>query len=126
MAEGQNAERRPTRFSVRPPARFVTGADFTLWIQRVELYFKAAEIPDEKKGQELVSLLEDDAFRIVSQIGLLSADRVETRVRSGEDLSSKAVLTGGSGTRVAASTTRGATKERRVFNCFCWKVADAC
>ena len=63
------------RFSVRPPARLVAGTDFTLWIQRVELYMKEAEIPDE--GQELVSLLEDDAFRIVSQMGLLCADKVE-------------------------------------------------
>ena len=38
---------------------------------------KEAEISDEKKGQELVSLLEDDAFRIVSQMGLLCADKVE-------------------------------------------------
>ena len=30
-----------------------------------------------KEGQELVSLLEDDAFRIVSQMGLLCADTVE-------------------------------------------------
>ena len=70
-------EKKTARFSVRPPARFVSGTDFTLWIQRVELYMKEAEIPDEKKGQELVSLLEDDAFRIVSQMGLLCADKVE-------------------------------------------------
>ena len=70
-------EKKTARFSVRPPARFVSGTDFTLWIQRVELYMKEAEIPDENKGQELVSLLEDDAFRIVSQMGLLCADKVE-------------------------------------------------
>ena len=70
-------EKKTPRFSVRPPARFVAGTDFTLWIQRVELYMKEAEIPDEKKGRELVSLLEDDAFRIVSQMGLLCADKVE-------------------------------------------------
>ena len=55
---------------MRPPAWFCKGVhDFTLWIQRVELYLKEANVPDEKKGQELVSLLEDDAFRIVSQMG---------------------------------------------------------
>ena len=70
-------EKKTARFSVRPPARFVSGTDFTLWIQRVELYMKEAEIPDETKGQELVSLLEDDAFRIVSQMGLRCADKVE-------------------------------------------------
>ena len=80
MAEQPNAgvEQRTTRFSVRPPTRFVSGTDFTLWIQRVELYMKEAAIPEEKRGQELVSLLaEDDAFRIVSQMGLLCADTVE-------------------------------------------------
>eukprot|EP00731_Ephydatia_muelleri_P023225 Em0015g808a len=70
-------EKKTPRFSVRSPARFVAGTDFTLWIQRVELYMKEAEIPDEKKGQELVSPLEDDAFRIVSQMGFLCADNVE-------------------------------------------------
>ena len=43
--------------------------DFTFWIQRGELYLKEANVPDEKKGQELVSLLEDEAFCIVSQMG---------------------------------------------------------
>ena len=38
---------------------------------------KEAEIPDEKKGQELVSLLEYDVFRIISQMGLLCADKFE-------------------------------------------------
>ena len=45
-------KKKTPRFSVRPPpARFFAGSDFTLWIQRVELYMKEAEIPDEKKGQ---------------------------------------------------------------------------
>ena len=65
-------ERRPTRFSARPPPRFATGTDFSLWIKRVELYFQEAGIPEEKKGAELVSLLEDEPFRIVSQLGLVS------------------------------------------------------
>ena len=38
---------------------------------------KEAAIPEEKKGQELISLLEDDAFRIIRQMGLLCADKVE-------------------------------------------------
>ena len=65
-------ERRPTRFSARPPPRFATGTDFSLWIKRVELYFQEAGLPEEKKGAELVSLLEDEPFRIVSQLGLVS------------------------------------------------------
>ncbi|KAL5515817.1 hypothetical protein EMCRGX_G001039 [Ephydatia muelleri] len=51
-------ERRPTRFSARPPPRFATGTDFSLWIKRVELYIQEAGLPEEKKGAELVSLLE--------------------------------------------------------------------
>eukprot|EP00731_Ephydatia_muelleri_P010468 Em0005g1054a len=65
-------ERRPTRFSARPPLRFATGTDFSLWIKRVELYIQEAGLPEEKKGAELVSLLEDEPFRIVSQLGLVS------------------------------------------------------
>ena len=77
QSQTADADHRPTRFSVRPPARFGKGVDFTLWIQRVELYLKEANVPDEKKGQELVSLLEDEAFRIVSQIGYLSDDAID-------------------------------------------------
>ena len=76
-SESQPADHRPTRFSVRPPARFGNGADFTLWIQRVELYLREANVPDGKKGQELVSLLEDEAFRIVSQMRFLSDDAID-------------------------------------------------
>eukprot|EP00731_Ephydatia_muelleri_P003528 Em0001g3528a len=65
-------ERRPTRFSARPPPRFATGTDFSLWIKRVELYIQEAGLPEVKKGAELVSLLEDEPFRIVSQLGLVS------------------------------------------------------
>ena len=43
----------------------------------VELYLKEAKVPDKKKGQELVSLLEDEAFRIVSQMGFLCDDAID-------------------------------------------------
>ena len=43
----------------------------------MELYLKEANVPDEKKGQELVSLLEDEAFRIVSQMGFLCDDAID-------------------------------------------------
>ena len=38
----------------------------------MELYIQEAGLPEEKKGAELVSLLEDELFRIVSQLGLVS------------------------------------------------------
>eukprot|EP00731_Ephydatia_muelleri_P017571 Em0010g669a len=71
----EDGPRRVTRYSVRPPSRFVgKGADFRLWIQRVELYFREADVPRDKRGQELASLLDDEPFRIVSQMGLLRVD----------------------------------------------------
>ena len=75
MAEQE--ERKAVRFSARPPARFAKGADFNLWVKRLELYFREAKIPDVKRGEELVALLDDDAFRVVSQSGFVSGDRVE-------------------------------------------------
>ena len=45
---------RPTlaavRVSARPPAKFVSTTDFTLWIQRFELYLAEAEIPADKRA----------------------------------------------------------------------------
>ena len=42
---------RTTRFSVRPPSRFAgKGADFAIWIQRIELYFKEAGVANDKQG----------------------------------------------------------------------------
>eukprot|EP00731_Ephydatia_muelleri_P033906 Em0041g19a len=71
----EDGPRGVTRYSVRPPSRFVgKGADFRLWIQRVELYFREADVPRDKRGQELASLLDDEPFRIVSQMGLLRVD----------------------------------------------------
>ncbi|KAL5469217.1 hypothetical protein EMCRGX_G030441 [Ephydatia muelleri] len=62
----EDGPRRVTRYSVRPPSRFVgKGADFRLWIQRVELYFREADVPRDKRGQELASLLDDEPFRIL-------------------------------------------------------------
>ena len=56
----EDSPRRVTRYSVRPPSRFAgKGADFRLWMQRVELYFREAEVPEDKRGQELASLLDD-------------------------------------------------------------------
>eukprot|EP00731_Ephydatia_muelleri_P005922 Em0003g170a len=71
----KDGPRRVTRYSVWPPSRFVgKGADFRLWIQRVELHFREADVPRDKRGQELASLLDDEPFRIVSQMGLLWVD----------------------------------------------------
>ena len=70
-------ERRPIRFSARHPPRYAAGMDFRLWIERVELYMWEVGISEGKKGQELVSLLEDEPFRMVSQLGLLGDGTVD-------------------------------------------------
>ena len=65
------------RFSARPPTRYSVGTDFVLWIARVEMYFEEAEVPQEKKARELLALLDDSSFRVVSQLGLLGEARYE-------------------------------------------------
>ena len=57
--------------SKRPPQRYLSGADFALWLQRFELYITEADIAAEKKANELVSLLDDEPFRIANQLGLI-------------------------------------------------------
>ena len=57
------AEFHPTLSMVwviaRPPAKFSSTSDFTLWSQRFELYLLDANIPEDKGVWELVSLLKD-------------------------------------------------------------------
>ena len=62
------------RVSARPPSKFSATADFALWIQRFEIYLSEAEIPLEKRARELLSLLDDGPFRIVTQLGLVDSD----------------------------------------------------
>ena len=45
MAEQE--ERKAVRFSARPPARFAKGADFNLWVKRLELYFRESPNMDD-------------------------------------------------------------------------------
>ena len=57
--------------SKRPPQWYLSGADFTLWLQRFELYVTEAGIATEKKANKLISLLDDEPFRIANQLGLI-------------------------------------------------------
>ena len=50
---------RVVRVSAQMPQKFSAMADFSLWIQRFEMYLSEAEMPAEKWGRELVSLLDD-------------------------------------------------------------------
>ena len=65
---------RPVRMSLRPPARFTAGADFKLWLTRFEMYVQQAGLSETQRVKELLSLLEDEPFRVVSQHGLLEID----------------------------------------------------
>ena len=73
MDEGRAGQERAAAMQVcaRPPSKFSATTDFNLWIQRFELYLKEAEIPVDKRARELVSLLEDGLFRVISQLGLV-------------------------------------------------------
>lgn len=62
---------RFVRMSLRPPARFAAGADFKLWLTRFEMYVQQASIAETQKVKELLALLEDEPFRVVSHSGLL-------------------------------------------------------
>ena len=48
-------------------------ADLDLWLKRFELYVKQINIPEEEWAAELLPLLDDAAFRVVSQLGLESS-----------------------------------------------------
>ena len=68
---------RVVRVSARPPQKFSTSDDFALWLKRFNLYLEEAEVPREKRAKELLSLLDDTAFRVVGQLGLLETDNYD-------------------------------------------------
>ena len=63
--------------SKRPPARYQSGADFALWLRRFQLYTTEAGIDAAKQAQELLSLLEDEPFRVADQLGLVGESDVQ-------------------------------------------------
>ncbi len=80
-----DAERRPVRMSMRPPARFTAGTDLELWLTRFELYARGSAIPEADWKAELLPLLDDEAFRMVNQLGLVQAgsyDDVKTHLKT--------------------------------------------
>ena len=64
---------RLVRVSARPPSKFSVAGDFSLCIQRFEIYLAEAEIPAEKRAKELLSCLDDEPFCIVNQLGLVNS-----------------------------------------------------
>ncbi len=49
------------------------GADLTLWLTRFKLYARGSGIPDPEWKVELLSLLDDEAFRVANQLGMVEA-----------------------------------------------------
>ena len=57
------------RMSLRPPSRFSAGADLVLWRKRFELYARQAKIAEDQWTGEVLPLLDDEPFRLVTQQG---------------------------------------------------------
>ena len=76
---------RMVRMSLRPPARFAVGTDFTLWRSRFELYVKQVKLAEDQWVSELLLLLEDEPFRIVSQQDLVACTDYKVVIKCLED-----------------------------------------
>ena len=56
--------------SLRPPPRFGAKGDWKLWLSRFEMYATQAKIAKDSWSKELLSLLEDEPYRMVTHHGL--------------------------------------------------------
>ena len=65
---------RVMKVSPRLSPKLSATADFALWIQHFEIYLSEAEIPAEERARELVSLLNDGPFCIITQLGLVNSN----------------------------------------------------
>eukprot|EP00731_Ephydatia_muelleri_P008792 Em0004g1130a len=61
---------RVVRMSLRPPPRFGAKGDWKLWLSRFEMYAIQAKIAKDSWSKELLSLLEDEPYRMVTHHGL--------------------------------------------------------
>ena len=57
---------RIIRASARPLIRFSSKDDFSLWLRRFYLYLQEAEIPEDKRAKELLSLLDESSLHTES------------------------------------------------------------
>ena len=64
------------KMSLRP-ARFSPESDLDLWLKRFEKYVKQIKIPKEQWTGELLPLLDDEPFRVVTQQGLIDSTDYE-------------------------------------------------
>lgn len=65
------------RASARPPPKYTVETDFRLWAKRFEFYVEEAAIPADKKARELLTLLDEGAFRVADHLGLLGVSDFE-------------------------------------------------
>ena len=65
------------KMSLRPPARFSPESDLDLWLKRFEKYVKPIKIPKEQWTGELLLLLDDEPFMVVTQQGLIDSTDYE-------------------------------------------------
>ena len=65
------------RMSLRPPSRYSGGTDLVLWLKRFEMYVRKAQVDVSQWTGELLPLLDDGPFRVVSQQGLVDSDDYE-------------------------------------------------
>ena len=62
--------------------RFSSSSDFELWLKQFELYAKQTSVPEEQWRKDLISLLEDEPFPAVAQLGLLESTDYKTVVET--------------------------------------------
>ena len=68
VRSGINGSSRPCQQMSPCP---LPGADFALWLQSFSYYIAEVGIDASKQEQELLSLLEDEPFRVADQLILL-------------------------------------------------------
>ncbi|KAL5518223.1 hypothetical protein EMCRGX_G003914 [Ephydatia muelleri] len=61
---------RVVRMSLRPPPRFGAKGDWKLWLSRFEMYATQAKIAKDSWSKELLSLLKDEPYCMVTHHGL--------------------------------------------------------
>ena len=69
---------RVVRMGLRPPPRFPANGDWELWVSRFELYVLQANVSEGLWAKKLLTLLEDEPFRVVSRQGLAHSNDYKT------------------------------------------------
>ncbi|KAL5489380.1 hypothetical protein EMCRGX_G018469 [Ephydatia muelleri] len=68
-----SAYMKVVRYCARPPTKFTVKTDWELWLIRFDAYADEAKIEKGDRGKELLSLLDDEPFRLVYRNGLVES-----------------------------------------------------